>query len=74
MTFDLVRKMLSDLLELNEDLITLDSRLLDDLGMDELDRVDIAMDIEDEFEVEVDDEALEKFVTVEDVVNFIENH
>lgn len=74
MTFDLLRKMISDLLELNEDLINLDSRLLEDLGMDELDRVDIAMDIEDEFEVEVGDEALEKFVTVEDIVNFIENH
>lgn len=73
MEFEKIRAIISEQLEVDEDDITRDS-LLEDLGADDLDLVDIVMGIEDEFRIEVPDEALEGFVTVADVVDFVENN
>ena len=54
--------------------ITLNSDIVDDLGADSLDLVDLVMSIEDEFEIEVPDEAIEEIKTVDDAVKYIEDH
>ena len=59
---------------LAEDDITLNSDIVDDLGADSLDLVDLVMSIEDEFEIEVPDEAIEEIKTVDDAVKYIEDH
>ena len=74
MVFEKLRTIICDQLELDEDKITLETNLLDDLGADSLDVVDLVMSIEDEFEMEVPDEEIEKMKTVADVVKFIEDN
>lgn len=72
MVFEKVRAILCEQLELDEDTVTMDASILDDLGADSLDIVDLVMSIEDEFEIEVPDEEIENVKTVGDVVRFIE--
>ncbi len=72
MPFDRVRDIICKQLELEESDVTMETNVRDDLGADSLDLVDLAMSLEDEFEVEVPDSVLEKFETVADIVKFIE--
>lgn len=51
----------------------LDSKLVDDLGLDSLDGVEIAMGIEDELSIEIPDEAVENCKTVQDVIDAVFN-
>lgn len=74
MIFDEVKEILVEQLGVNEDDVELTSRLVDDLGADSLDAIDIVMSIEDEYSIEVPDETIEQMKTVEDIVNFIENN
>lgn len=73
-TFEKIRACLAEQLDIEPDEITMDSNILDDFGADSLDLVDLVMALEDEFEVEVPDDAIESFHTVGDVVRFIEDH
>lgn len=61
-------------LECDPEDITMESLLVDDLGADSLDAIDIVMSVEDTFKVEVPDEIIEKIETVGDIVNYIEDH
>ncbi|MBQ0013871.1 MAG: acyl carrier protein [Clostridia bacterium] len=72
MVFETVRAMIAEQLEIDEEEITMDSALIEDLGADSLDVVDLVMSIEDEFEIEVPDEAIENMRTIGDAVKFIE--
>lgn len=72
--FEKVRDIICDQLELEEDAVTMDSVLLDDLGADSIDLVDLVMSFEDEFDMEISDEALESIKTVGDIVKYIEEH
>lgn len=74
MIFEKIRAIICDQLELEEDAVTLDSVLLEDLGADSLDLVDLVMTFEDEFDMEISDDDLENIKTVGDVVRFIEEH
>ncbi len=74
MIFEKIRAIICDQLELEEDAVTLDSVLLEDLGADSLDLVDLVMTFEDEFDMEIPDEELENIKTVGDIVRFIEEH
>lgn len=58
-------------LDLDEVEIKYETRFKDDLEMDSLNAVELSMAIEDEFEIEVSDEAAEEFVTVGDLVDYI---
>lgn len=73
MVFEKIRAILCEQLGIEEDDISMDSNIAEDLGADSLDVVDLIMSIEDEFEIEVPDEELEGIRTVADVVNYIEN-
>ncbi|BCG50215.1 acyl carrier protein [Ralstonia phage RP13] len=53
--------------------VKLEHKLVDDLGADSIEIIEVGMDIEDEFHMEIPDEDIEKWVTVQDVVTYIEN-
>ncbi len=74
MIFEKIRDIICDQLELEEDAVTMDSVLLEDLGADSIDLADLVMTFEDEFDMEISDEALEDIKTVADIVKFIEEH
>lgn len=73
MVFETIRKLLADQLDLEESEITMDSTLLEDLGADSIELVDLVMSIEDEYGIEVPDDATDDIRTVGDAVRFIEN-
>lgn len=72
MVLEKVKVILSEQFDIDEDTITLDTDIQEDLGADSLDVVDLLMSIEDEFEVEIPDEEIENIRTVGELVSFIE--
>jgi len=70
--FEQVKAILVDQLDVDEDAITMDSSIIDDLGADSLDVVDMVMSLEEEFDTEIPDEEIEGMKTVGDIVKFIE--
>lgn len=74
MVFDKIKEILVEQLDVDESSVTPDSLLVEDLGADSLDAIDIVMSVEDEFKVEVPDEIIEKIESVSDIVNFVENN
>lgn len=71
--FDNVAEILSKQLRVEVEKITPDSQIKEDLGADSLDIMQLLMTIEDRYGVMVPDEELATFVTVKDVVNYIES-
>ena len=67
-----VKAILAEQFDVEEDKITADTDLQEDLGADSLDVVDLLMSIEDEFNVEVPDEEIENIKTVGALVSYIE--
>lgn len=74
MVFEKVRKLIVEKIGIEKDAVTLDASFIEDLGCDSLDVVELVMTLEEEFNIEVPDEELEKLVTVGDVVEYIEKH
>ena len=74
MVFEKVREILCDQLDLEQDEVTMTSNIVENLGADSLDMVDLVMSIEDEFELEVADEDIEGIKTVGDIVRYIEEN
>ena len=72
--FEDVRDVVVDQLSVSADAVKLESKIIEDLGADSLDVVDLVMSIEDEFEVEVPDDEVENIKTVDDLVKYIENN
>ena len=70
--FDKLKELVVDQLGVEEDEVTMEATMQDDLGADSLDLVDLAMSVEEEFGVKVADEDLENIKTVGDIVNYIE--
>ncbi|MCC8074083.1 MAG: acyl carrier protein [Clostridiales bacterium] len=73
MVFEKIKEILLEQFDIEEAEITNDSLLVEDLGADSLDAIDIVMSVEDEFKVEVPDEIIEKMETVGDIVSFVES-
>lgn len=71
--FEQVKKILCDQLDLEEEQVNEDSEVIDDLGADSLDIVDLAMTLEEEFDTEIPDEDIENLKTVGDIVKYIED-
>ncbi|NLW79740.1 MAG: acyl carrier protein [Ruminococcaceae bacterium] len=74
MVFERIRQILSEQLDLDEDKITMESDIVEDLEADSLDVVDLVMTIEDEYGLEVPDDQIENFRAVGDVVRYIEEN
>ena len=73
-TFDKVRDIVVDQLGVEADEVNIDSTFIDDLGADSLDIVELIMAFEEEFGIEIPDEAAEKIKTVQDVVSSIDQN
>ena len=72
--FDDVKNVIVEQLSVNADEVKLESKFVDDLGADSLDVVELVMELESKFDVEIPDEEAEKISTVKDVVDYIESH
>lgn len=72
-TFEKIRGFLAEQLGVDASQITMDSDLLNDFEADSLDIVDMVMTLEDEFDIEVPDDAIENLHTVGDVVRFVDS-
>lgn len=73
MEFEKVKKIIVEVLNVEEDDITPETTFIDDLGADSLDVFQIIMGVEEEFEIEIPNEEAEKIVTVGDAVEQIKN-
>ena len=74
MIFDKVKDILVDQLDVEEEKVTMEASIVDDLGADSLDLVDLVMPLEEEFDVEIPDEQVENIKTVGDIVKYIEDN
>lgn len=68
-----VTKVVVDRLGVDESEVKLEASFRDDLGADSLDVVELVMEFEEEFDMQIDDEDAEKIATVGDAVSFIES-
>jgi acyl carrier protein len=72
--FERVKRIVVDRLGVDESEVTLEASFKDDLGADSLDVVELVMELEDEFDMEISDEDAEKITTVGEVVEYIKSH
>lgn len=72
MTFDTIRDIIVEQLNVEESMITEDTNLMKDLEADSLDAVEIIMAIEEQFDIEIPDDEAEKFQTVGDLVEYVD--
>ena len=70
--FDEVRDVVVEQLSVAPDAVKLESKIIEDLGADSLDVVELVMAFEEKFEVEIPDSEAEKLKTIQDVVTFVE--
>ena len=73
MEFEKLKKIIAEVLNVDEEEITMDTTFVDDLGADSLDIFQIIMGIEEEFDIEIENEEAEKIVSVGDAVEAIKS-
>ena len=73
MEFEKIKAIIAEVLNVDEDEITMETTFTDDLGADSLDVFQIIMGLEEEFDIEIANEDAEKIVTVGDAVEQIKN-
>ncbi len=73
MEFEKIKKIIAEVLNVDEEEITMETTFVDDLGADSLDIFQIIMGIEEEFDIEIANEEAEKIATVGDAVEQIKN-
>jgi acyl carrier protein len=73
MVFEKIKEIISEKIQVEQDQIAMETSLMKDLEADSLDAVEIIMGIEEEFDVEIPDEAAEGFQSVGDIVRFVES-
>lgn len=71
--FEKLKKVITDVLDIEEEKILFESKFLEDFGADSLDIVEMVMAIEEEFNIEIPDEDVEKVLSVNDVINYIQS-
>jgi acyl carrier protein len=73
-TFSEIKKIIVDLLGVDESKVTMEARFREELEADSLDLVELIMAFEDKFGAEISDEAAQKITTVGEAVNYIDSH
>ncbi|MEE9189342.1 MAG: acyl carrier protein [Candidatus Neomarinimicrobiota bacterium] len=73
-TFDKIKEVIVDKLGVDEDKIVAEASFVDDLGADSLDTVELIMELEEEFGLEIPDEEAEKLTTVGTVVDYVDKN
>jgi len=73
-SFDKVKEVIMDKLGVEESKITPEASFVDDLGADSLDTVELIMQLEEEFGIEIPDEDAEQLVTVAKAIEYIDSH
>lgn len=71
--FEKVKELLVKELQVQSDLVTMDAELTSDLGINSIELADLVMICEEQFDLVIEDEDLHGFITVGDVVNFLES-
>ena len=74
MVFEKIKKIIVDELGIDESKVTLDSRFKEDLGADSLDAVEIIMQVEEEFGVEITEDVIQNMKVLGDIVKYIEEN
>lgn len=74
MTFEKVKEIIVETLRCEEEKVTLEANLMEDLGADSLDAVELNMALEEAFQISIADEALAEFVTVKNIVDYIDKN
>lgn len=72
--FERIKEIIVEQLDVEEDIVTMEASFADDLEADSLDVVELVMELEDEFDMEIADEEAEEITTVGDAVNYINNN
>ena len=72
--FEEIRRSIAEQLNIPEENITMETRFIEDLKADSLDLVELVMDLEDKYGIEIPDEQLAEIKTVGEIVNFIESN
>lgn len=73
MIFEKVKKIISAKTGLGSDAITVDAVISEDLNLDSIEIFEILSEIEDEFSIEIEEEAYDSIKTIQDLINYIEN-
>jgi len=71
--YDKIKSLIMEELSVDEAIITPEARLVEDLGADSIDAVELIMSVEDTFSIEISDEVLQSIKTVNDLVSYIES-
>ena len=71
--FEKVKEVLVEAINVDEDVITMEANIKDDLGIDSLAAVELSLELETEFDVRIEDDELAKLVTVADIVKLLES-
>lgn len=71
--FESVKEVIIAQLEVDAEKVKMEASLVQDLGADSLDLVEVIMALEEKFELEIEDEDAEKIATVEDIIKYIES-
>ena len=72
MIFDEVKEIIVNELRCDEEAVTLETNLKEDLDADSLDVVELSLALEEHFEIQIEDESVENLLTVKDIVDYIE--
>jgi acyl carrier protein len=74
MLFEKAQQMIAEELSVDPSEVKPESRLVEDLRADSLNIVELVMELEQQFDIEIPDDDMPKLVTVQDIVNYVEAH
>mgnify|MGYP001171757249 FL=1 len=70
----MIEKIIAEVIGCDQDLVKEDSNFVEDLGFDSLNIVELVMQIEEEFDMEIPDDDAENLLTVKDLKNYVEDY
>lgn len=70
--FETLKTLLAEELQIDPEEITMDAELTNDLGINSIELADLVMQCEDKFDIEIDDDNIRNFITIGDVVEYLE--